>query len=138
MIYFAQARGEIGPIKISCASSVPASHVLDARSPFPLEVLATTDGGPNEHRWLEVVLDSYRSHYQWFYPAAPVFELILDARRASLKWPAEFSKRLHATDSYRYGASSQPKELLDLVNEVRCWIALGGRLAAFKSGVRIG
>jgi hypothetical protein len=75
-VYFVQA-GEGGFIKIG-ASVDPASRIrsLDTLSPVALKTLAIVRGGYVAESYAHQALAAYRERFEWFRPAAPVFDFI--------------------------------------------------------------
>lgn len=76
-VYFVKPIGMEGPIKIGCSCD-PVSRLktLMVWSPFPLEILATANGGFCEEARLMRQLREHRLHSEWFSPAAEVLDVV--------------------------------------------------------------
>lgn len=82
LIYFIKPVGMDGPIKIGC-SYAPKRRIEDLSvwSPFPLEILATADGGYDVERKLHQRFAYAHSHREWFNPVPELTAAVHDIAR---------------------------------------------------------
>jgi len=76
-VYFIKPVGLDGPIKIGC-SRIPADRLITLTlwSPFPLEIIGSTQGSYADERFLHQCFANWHSHAEWFHPASGLREEI--------------------------------------------------------------
>lgn len=89
-VYFMKPIGMAGPIKVGC-SIAPESRLksLDIWSPFPLEIIATAEGGNGHERAVHWHLRDDRLHGEWFSASARLLDLIAFVKASGALPPLE-------------------------------------------------
>jgi hypothetical protein len=83
-VYFIKPVGMAGPIKIGCAMDLARRlNVLEACSPFLLEVAASVSGGLRLERQLHAYFAAIRVHREWFRAAPDLLDLIKQIRNGA-------------------------------------------------------
>lgn len=78
-VYFARPIGELGPVKIGCATMVEARlKQMLTWSPLPLEIVAQMPGGYTLERRFHIRFQDDRLHSEWF-RWSPELQAAIDA-----------------------------------------------------------
>lgn len=81
LIYFLRPVGMVGPIKIgSSAAPIGRMRTFMAWSPFPLEIIAATDGDSKLERIVHNCFADAHSHCEWFHPVPRLLKAIEDIK----------------------------------------------------------
>lgn len=81
LIYFLRPVGMVGPIKIGSSwKPVDRMRTFMAWAPFPLEIIATTEGDSKMERIVHNCFADAHSHCEWFRPVPRLLKAIEDIR----------------------------------------------------------
>jgi hypothetical protein len=81
LIYFLKPVGMVGPIKIGSSwKPVDRMRTFMSWSPFPLELIATTDGDGKLERTIHNCFADAHSHCEWFHPIPRLLKAIEDIK----------------------------------------------------------